>query len=37
MRTLVMFHPDCLEHRPGAGHPESPERLHAVMRALWQP
>ncbi|QGZ40931.1 acetoin utilization deacetylase AcuC-like enzyme [Pseudoduganella flava] len=37
MRTLVMFHPDCLEHRPGPGHPESPERLHAVMRTLWQP
>ncbi|GGY23029.1 histone deacetylase family protein [Pseudoduganella albidiflava] len=37
MRTLVMFHPDCLEHLPGPGHPESPERLHVVMRALWEP
>lgn len=35
--TMVMFHPDCLAHVPGAGHPESPERLHAVMRALWEP
>ena len=37
MATMVMFHPDCLEHRPGAGHPESPQRLHAVVQALQQP
>jgi acetoin utilization deacetylase AcuC-like enzyme len=24
----------CLEHDPGAGHPESPARLRAVLRAL---
>ncbi len=32
-----MFHPACLEHKPGAGHPESPQRLEAVMQALWEP
>ena len=37
MATMVMFHPDCLAHRPGAGHPESPRRLHAVVQALQQP
>lgn len=37
MTTMVMFHPDCLEHRPGAGHPESPKRLHVVVQALQQP
>jgi len=36
MRTLVMYHPDCLEHLPGPDHPESPGRLHVVMQALWQ-
>ena len=36
MGTMVMFHPACLGHRPGAGHPESPQRLHAVMQALRQ-
>ncbi|TWI61189.1 acetoin utilization deacetylase AcuC-like enzyme [Pseudoduganella lurida] len=37
MKTLVMFHPACLEHVPGAGHPESPDRLRVVMAALWEP
>ncbi|WP_296942561.1 histone deacetylase family protein [uncultured Massilia sp.] len=37
MTTLVMFHPACLEHRPGPSHPESPQRLHAVMEALRRP
>jgi acetoin utilization deacetylase AcuC-like enzyme len=37
MTTMVLFHPDCLEHRPGAGHPESPKRLHVVVQALQQP
>ncbi len=27
-------HPDMLEHRTGAGHPERPERLAAVLAAL---
>jgi acetoin utilization deacetylase AcuC-like enzyme len=27
-------HPDMLEHRPGARHPERPERLGAVLDAL---
>ncbi|HSI60256.1 MAG TPA: histone deacetylase family protein, partial [Ideonella sp.] len=37
MTTLVYSHPDCLDHRPGTGHPESPERLKAVLRALQAP
>lgn len=37
MSTMVMFHPACLEHRPGAGHPESPRRLQVVVQALQQP
>jgi acetoin utilization deacetylase AcuC-like enzyme len=27
-------HPACLQHDPGPGHPESPARLAAVLRAL---
>ncbi|HET6804279.1 MAG TPA: histone deacetylase family protein [Frateuria sp.] len=27
-------HPACLQHDPGPGHPESPERLRAVLAAL---
>lgn len=34
MTTLIYSHPDCLEHRPGPHHPESPERLLAVLGAL---
>lgn len=30
----VFTHPACLEHRPGAGHPECPARLEAVIQAL---
>jgi acetoin utilization deacetylase AcuC-like enzyme len=37
METLVMHHPACLAHRPGPDHPESPQRLHAVLQALRQP
>lgn len=37
MSTLIYSHPACLEHRPGSGHPESPERLKAVLRALEAP
>lgn len=33
--TVALFtHPDMLEHRPGLGHPERPERLKAVLDAL---
>jgi len=29
-------HPQCLQHDPGNGHPESPRRLEAVLSALEQ-
>ena len=33
--SLGLFtHPDMLDHRPGAGHPERPERLAAILAAL---
>jgi acetoin utilization deacetylase AcuC-like enzyme len=32
--TILFTHPDCLEHNPGQGHPERPERLKAVLAAL---
>ncbi len=35
MNTLQFYTSDyCLEHRPGPSHPECPERLTAVRRAL---
>jgi acetoin utilization deacetylase AcuC-like enzyme len=34
MSVAFFTHPDMLEHRPGAGHPERPERLAAVTGAL---
>jgi acetoin utilization deacetylase AcuC-like enzyme len=34
MSTLLITHPACLEHLPPAGHPERPERLRAIDRAL---
>lgn len=37
MTTRVYSHAACLDHRPGPGHPESPERLKAVLRALQAP
>jgi acetoin utilization deacetylase AcuC-like enzyme len=37
MSTLIYSHPACFEHRPGSGHPESPERLKAVLAALQKP
>lgn len=37
MDTWVFHHPACLAHAPGPDHPESPQRLHAVMEALRQP
>jgi acetoin utilization deacetylase AcuC-like enzyme len=34
MSTLLVTHPACLEHLTPAGHPERPDRLRAVERAL---
>jgi acetoin utilization deacetylase AcuC-like enzyme len=34
MSTLLISHPACLEHLVPPGHPERPERLRAVERAL---
>jgi acetoin utilization deacetylase AcuC-like enzyme len=34
MTTALFTHPACLEHRPPFGHPESPQRLRAVLEAL---
>jgi acetoin utilization deacetylase AcuC-like enzyme len=34
MNTALFTHPACMEHDPGLGHPESPERLKAVLAAL---
>jgi acetoin utilization deacetylase AcuC-like enzyme len=32
--ATLFTHPDMLAHQPGLGHPESPERLKAVLDAL---
>ncbi len=37
MTTLLYTHQACLEHDPGSYHPESPERLKAVLAGLAQP
>jgi acetoin utilization deacetylase AcuC-like enzyme len=37
MTTLLVTHPDCIRHDPGSGHPESPGRLSAVLKALEEP
>ncbi len=37
MTTLVLSHPVCIEHDPGPGHPESPERLRVILEALHAP
>ena len=34
MTTLLISHPDCLQHVTPAGHPERPDRLRAVEQAL---
>jgi acetoin utilization deacetylase AcuC-like enzyme len=34
MTIALISHPDCLLHNPGVGHPECPERLLAISRAL---
>jgi acetoin utilization deacetylase AcuC-like enzyme len=36
MTTLLITHPACLEHLTPAGHPERPDRLRAIERALAQ-
>ena len=35
-RTGFVYHPDYLNHDMGAGHPESPERLRAIVSRLEQ-
>jgi acetoin utilization deacetylase AcuC-like enzyme len=35
--TALITHAACLEHDPGPYHPESPDRLRAVLRALDAP
>lgn len=37
MTTLIQTHEACLAHRPGPQHPESPQRLLAVLKALRAP
>ena len=37
MNVAIYSHRDCLAHDPGAGHPESPARLAAVLEALDDP
>ncbi|HYP84103.1 histone deacetylase family protein [Variovorax sp.] len=37
MTTLIYTHEACLAHEPGPHHPESPERLRAVLAALKTP
>jgi len=34
MTTLYLTHPACLDHRTPSGHPERPDRLRAIERAL---
>ena len=34
MTTLLFTHPACIDHDPGPGHPETPDRLRAVLAAL---
>ncbi len=34
MTTVLLSHPDCLRHDTGPGHPERPDRLRAISRAL---
>jgi len=36
MPTLLISHPACLDHLTPAGHPERPDRLRAIERALEQ-
>jgi len=36
MSTLLITHPACLDHLTPTGHPERPDRLRAIERALEQ-
>ncbi len=37
MSVALFTHPACLDHDPGGWHPECPDRLRAVLRALEAP
>jgi len=37
MTTALITHRACREHDPGHGHPESPQRLETILRALEAP
>jgi len=37
MTTTVVWHPACRKHYGGAGHPERPQRIEAVLDALHSP
>lgn len=37
MTTLLYTHKACLNHHPGHHHPEAPERLQAVLKAMEAP
>jgi acetoin utilization deacetylase AcuC-like enzyme len=34
MATALFTHPDCVLHEMGPGHPESPQRLRAILAAI---
>src|SRR5262245_12788051 len=34
MLAPVFTHPRCLDHDPGAGHPESPARLRTILERV---
>jgi acetoin utilization deacetylase AcuC-like enzyme len=34
MATALFTHPDCTLHEMGSGHPESPQRLKAILAAI---
>jgi len=34
MSTIIIQHDDCLHHNPGANHPESAQRIKAVLSGL---
>jgi acetoin utilization deacetylase AcuC-like enzyme len=37
MSTLLVTHQACLAHDPGPHHPESPDRLRAILRRIAEP
>lgn len=37
MNLHVVWHPSSLDHDPGPGHPERPERLRAILEELRRP